>query len=353
MDREQLNGHSIFALREFARRTGVSSPTSKSKETLIQEILDISEGRKAPKISKTRQGRPPKNYGYPIVDMFINGKAQTVSQTILEQHKVPYVYETESHSVTGYAEVINPLQTLLWELTGGGLVCYYIPNSMSAEYSIKSGDLISAELGIGEKSNQVKEIYCINNIPLKKHSKERLDYYKIPAVRANKNVQFQNPTYANFNIKYGEAAFIYGVNNAEVSTSVINLINDCLADAKLYINVSIVEKNKYLLEDVSGTENFTVNMVEDAQVAKKVITLATERMKRLLEKGNNVVVAIDDVKTLLSVEDCLSITKVLMSLAKTCEKGSVTLIAAVGESGSIFEKLADCRIKAAEELVLM
>ena len=45
MTREELNELSIFALREFARRTGVYAPTSKKKGQLIDEIIEISEGK--------------------------------------------------------------------------------------------------------------------------------------------------------------------------------------------------------------------------------------------------------------------------------------------------------------------
>ena len=38
----KLNELNIFALRDLARKTGVSSPTSKKKEELIKNIIEIN-----------------------------------------------------------------------------------------------------------------------------------------------------------------------------------------------------------------------------------------------------------------------------------------------------------------------
>ena len=67
---EQLNELSIFALRELARRTGVNSPTSKTKQQMIDDIIAIKNGVKKPHIPKTKQGRPPKSFGYDFSNIF-------------------------------------------------------------------------------------------------------------------------------------------------------------------------------------------------------------------------------------------------------------------------------------------
>ena len=58
---QNLDDMSIFALREFARRVGVASPTSKKKEQLIAEILEIREGKRQPALNTQKHGRPPKS----------------------------------------------------------------------------------------------------------------------------------------------------------------------------------------------------------------------------------------------------------------------------------------------------
>lgn len=51
----------IKELRNMARNIGVVSPTSKSKEKLIEEMMDIIEGRVIPEYVNSNRGRPAKN----------------------------------------------------------------------------------------------------------------------------------------------------------------------------------------------------------------------------------------------------------------------------------------------------
>ena len=57
--KEQLNEISIYDLRAFARKIGVKSPSSMIKRNLIEEIIKVENGEKAPDFSGKR-GRPPK-----------------------------------------------------------------------------------------------------------------------------------------------------------------------------------------------------------------------------------------------------------------------------------------------------
>ena len=97
MTEEQLNELSIFALRELARRTGVYAPTSKKKNELIREIIDISEGKKQPYIAKTKQGRPPKGIGYSFADILMPKTYLDMSQpsniVSFNQKKVEFQYD--------------------------------------------------------------------------------------------------------------------------------------------------------------------------------------------------------------------------------------------------------------------
>ena len=57
-DERELAKMSIFQLRTAARKIGVASPTTKKKDQLVKDYLDIASGKTAPKISN--RGRPPK-----------------------------------------------------------------------------------------------------------------------------------------------------------------------------------------------------------------------------------------------------------------------------------------------------
>ena len=57
---EILKSLGVYELRELARRLGVSSPTTKKRKQLEQEILKISKGEQIAEGKKTNKGRPPK-----------------------------------------------------------------------------------------------------------------------------------------------------------------------------------------------------------------------------------------------------------------------------------------------------
>ena len=58
--REELDKINIYALRNVAREVGVKSPTSLTKQVLIEEILQIQSGAKQP-VVQSKRGRPIKN----------------------------------------------------------------------------------------------------------------------------------------------------------------------------------------------------------------------------------------------------------------------------------------------------
>ena len=106
---EQLNELSIFALRELARRTGVNSPTSKKKQQLIDDIIAINNGVKKPHIPKTKQGRPPKTFGYDVSNIFAgnNQSAPTFSKSATLNQTGEEFKNITSAEVEGIVEIIS------------------------------------------------------------------------------------------------------------------------------------------------------------------------------------------------------------------------------------------------------
>ena len=74
--KENLNNLRFHALREIGWQVGVKSPSTRKKQDLIQEILDVTEGKKAP--YKTTKGRPRLPTQLNFVDLnkqkFIHGQ---------------------------------------------------------------------------------------------------------------------------------------------------------------------------------------------------------------------------------------------------------------------------------------
>lgn len=360
MTEEQLNELSIFALRELARRTGVYAPTSKKKNELIREIIDISEGKKQPYIAKTKQGRPPKGIGYSFADILMPKTYLDMSQpsniVSFNQKKVEFQYD-DIKTVSGYVELINNKSAFLWVRKQENYIQYFIPENLVEEFDIKTGDKLLVE--VSSKDNQfiVKSIFNINDCPIMKYNKERKNYYEIEHIEPKKLMKFDKDDYNQFDIKLGESVYLYGSNNKNNTEIIINLINSCKINKKIYINVSIAEKNKYLLNELVGAELFVSSITEEMDNVKRLINIASERAKHILESGENVLIAIDDVLSLSGIDSTdLPITKNLLSLTK-CGKdaGTISLFAIMPADKNInlFEKLVDKRIKIVDKKLIL
>lgn len=353
MTREELNELSIFALREFARRTGVYAPTSKKKNELIDEIIDISEGKKQPYIAKTKQGRPPKNYGYPFAESFIGTPVQTYPSTCLRQ-ETQFVYNDDIKTVSAYLEICND-SAMLWSYQNEKLVCLQLAKGLAQDYNLRTGDLILAEVG-GENHNIAVSILSVNNIPIKLYNRVRRDYSKIEHQIPNQDLTFMCDNLQGLNIKLGESVYLYGSSNVDNSLTIADMLKNCNVDRKLYVNVSIVDKNRYVLKLLVGVEKFVTNFADPIDDARRVVMLATERAKRIMEKGETCVLAIDDVQSVCGVDmEDLHVTKNIISLTKNGdENSSITLFAIMPSSRcmDIFEKLADKRFKVLDRKLL-
>lgn len=362
MTEDQLNELSIFALRELARRTGVYAPTSKKKSELIKDIIDISEGRKAPYIAKTKQGRPPKDIGYSFADILISKPYSTMSQPsnimTFNQNKKTFYYDDDLKTIFGFVELLTNGSALLWVRKQDDYIQYFIPESMIGEYNIKTGDKLLVEVSLAENQLIVKNIFNINDIPIMKYDKKRKDYYDIEHVEPQKPLEFEKDNFNSFKIKLGESVYLYGSDNKNNTKIIIDLLNSCKIDKKMYINISIAEKNKYLLNDLKNCEMFVTNITSETDKVKRLLNIASERAKHIMENGENVLIAIDDVLSLSGIDSIdLPITKNLLSLTKCgIDSGSISLFAVMPADKNVnaIEKLADKRIKIEnDKLILM
>ena len=161
---EQLN---IFALRDLARRTGVNSPTSKKKDQLIKEIIEIVSGEKDPCVAKSKQGRPPKVFGYDFANVFnsetfgIDLSKQTLNQNFESD-------DNDVITIAGCLEMVNNNSALLLVEKNFKNENYFVPSDVVKDLEVKTGDRIVAEVVAENNSKVVKKIYSINDYPVNK-----------------------------------------------------------------------------------------------------------------------------------------------------------------------------------------
>lgn len=343
---EELN---IFALRELARRVGVSSPTSKKKEQLIENIISIQSGETQPIHAKTKQGRPPKNYGYNlniIDDMCLNN-----SRSVSFKQDVQSYDDADVETAAGYIELINNNSAFLWVNKNNKFINYFVTSDVIKGLNLKTADRVVAKLNVNNNQTTVGEIYNVNGCPKEKYNSNRVDYEDIEHVVQTKKLKFNNSDYDNLELNMGENTYVYGANNKQNTDTIIKIMNDCACEYKIYVNVSITEKNKVFLNKIQFAEKFVANLTDDLEMSRRVLTLAIERAKRLIENGDDVLVVVDDMLSVSSVDkENLIFTKNLVAITKQAKKqGSITLLSVMpNKTLTQIEKLADKRLYVVE-----
>ena len=344
---EQLNELNIFALREMARKAGVSSPTSKVKNVLISEILNIASGKQKPVTSNTK-GRPPKSNKYKAEEFFsFVADEEVVSKKIVLKQTCNLDENTQMFNVTGYVEATNENISFLWlENKNGKFIKYYIPNDDKLNFNLRTGDLVEAKAYMQENQIMIDKILTINGFGIEKLSNLRNNYDALVHVFPTELINFDNAK--DVNIMYGENAYVYGSNNNQNTQTIINLLNNCSADVKIYVNLSMADKNRIYLPLLKDCEILVSNLTEESEYSKKVANMAIERAKRMMELGKKVVVAVDDMLAVSSIDGGdMSVSKKLMSLAKFSDIGGISVVAIMPSDFDVFvlEKLIDKRFK--------
>ena len=345
---KQLNELSIFSLRELARRTGVSSPTSKKKQELIDDIIAINNGVKKPHIPKTKQGRPPKTFGYDASSIF-NDKssfAPTFSKDAeLKQNINDYEFQNGS-ALQGVVEVVANNVGFLWVNKLQDYDCYFIPTHIVEKYKLQSGDAVEAKLMFNQDGTIVQDISKLNGVAAKKFEACRKNYFDVEHSVNTTKMQINN--FDNYNIFNGENTYLYGKDNNKNTAFVIDLLNNAKVDKKIYINVSIVEKNKHILKSIEGAELYVSKITDNLETSRRIVTLAIERALRLFEQDKHVLIVVDDALSVASVDNQeLSILKRLMSVTKYSQEASISIVSIMDEDKQInqIEKLADNKIR--------
>lgn len=357
MDEKTLNGLSIFELRDLARKVGVFNPTVLKKRELISAICDIETGKAKPHVSKTKQGRPPKEIGGydKLVEIFLPNdinELETKEELLyggedddrLLFHSDPADNERHTATITyrGYLEELD---------TGSGTLrpraikesttqreYVYVPSKFIAKYNLKGGDeiLCRANLIREDRALIMISINEINGEKVKDYSTERRNFAEIPCSTTSQeiNLVFQNQSECNLKLMYGDAIFTY----ADKESAYYGFLNRFLQDNKsqfdnvLCLCPTLLPYNYNLLKSLPA-EMYTADFENTSSIQRKTSFLACNRARRLAEKGKNVLLIVESVTGLMSLEKDMfkemPIAKNILSTARAFDQGSVTVVANV------------------------
>ncbi|MBR1925534.1 MAG: hypothetical protein IJ837_01620 [Clostridia bacterium] len=392
--RENLNKFGIFQLREYARSIGVHLPTTYKKDDLIEKIMQVENGTIEPFVPKNKKGRPPKNVydfnadwnvGYfeyadqteektswvkgsfiqaqePRENLFLNAKVSSKRELFITKDG------QRPKEDSGILKIEpNGCGTLhlggLNSLTNDDIAI--IPYRMVKTYSLLDGDKVDC-LCYDDGSNykQIADILKINDCILGGLKRLYVSENRVDIIASSDVIKFWEDEDLAFSkflapIGKGQRVLVHADKNSNKSDFLNKLAiqtkNQNLHTIVVAIDKRPEEKSIYNQENIEYAFS-TFDMTPFRQMY--LVNLSIERAKRLCEMGQDVVLIIDDLISVLRAYNYSTISeqeekvgefnlnaivavKKLLAVAKNVEQaGTITLIAGVlNEQDSELEKI--------------
>ncbi len=346
---------SIFALRDIARNVGVKCPTVLKKEQLIDQIMKIMSGEIVPEIPKSRQGRPPKNRAKITVskededlNAIFNDKEVKIEFSP-EEAKWLFCDNAEKSGIydnkfdfrdgEGYVNFVNDrLYVFPFENNYGRDYAILLPKAVEPTPALRSGDLVKC---LYKYSENCRFMVCnkIKNMP--EFEAERPFFDSIKRIIPTKPIEILSKK-----VKLGDK-IIVKVNNFSDYPDAVKKINSQVKDCTVLNLVldSLVE------DDYSEVETMRSYAGDSTSKNTMIVKLATDRVKRLVEEGKNVVLCINELLKIVKFQNYLygydygsvrtsSFSSVLslIKLAGAYENGATVTIFAIVKN----DKVSQC-----------
>lgn len=351
MEKEKLELLSIFELRNLARKTGVFSPTTLKKKDLIKAICDVQTGKIKPHISKTRQGRPPKEIGAynKLVDIFLPSDIEslpTIEETkyletddMLTMCNDPCLPEIidETFLYKGFLEILSNccglIRTRFHEnISQQDMV--FVPSKEVQNRNLKSGDeIICKACKVAENRPMVLvNIISINGIAINDFESDRISFDEQLINKKTKLIEYKDDNLTGgIELKYGDTIYCYTKKDVDFDYFVSRFISSTSScfDKTIYLAPTLVnfEYDKFKLPNV---EVYASNFQDSFSTQQRIAFLSVNRAKRLAENGENVCLIIDNIVSVVGLDknpSCeLPISKHILSCAKALSRGSVTIL---------------------------
>ena len=315
---EILNTLGIYELRELARSIGVSSPTTKKREQLCTEILDISSGAVKVEAKQNKKGRPPKtitkittmvkDYIPPEILKLQKPIERESYSNILMLAQNPSIYGQINSNVNkqifGYLDSING-HFYLNNLKSNELfkfITFYVPDEIISKFNLREGDKVLAYGKISDNYDCgiLEEILKINDVDVSNWNSKRKVYdisaFDIPSVDT---VVFGK------NIKKGERTISYFQNDEDAILAIVkeieNLSRSNNLDEKLvFVGIELAPEVIYYGRLNKNLEMFATTYYNNLDESYNAIINAINFCNSTLKDGKSVRMFIFDIMGLVT-----------------------------------------------------
>lgn len=350
-DKNSLMQSSIFELRDIARTIGVYSPTIYKKEELIDKMFKIINGEEQPYVPKSRQGRPPKNLSgkTKMLETFLPSKNDEKvfdlengnAIGVLSEGIIAFLEDTNNpvirtESFTGYLDIL--------ESVGYGIIrplkdsysankTVYVSSGQIENYNLKTGDLLTVEARLLHKEKPLV-LTLVKNINGReyKNSIRNGNFESLSVEFPIKELKFDDEI-NNINETKDLSLFplVCGTRNLILVnkerkydiSGLIRGLNSLVNGKMVYLGLELLPEYIPLMQNINRCETMYCSLGEDIQKQARIASLSIERVKRLVEEKNDVLLLVDSLDKLIKNENLVNdnnindINKKTLATAKT------------------------------------
>ncbi|MEG1751663.1 MAG: hypothetical protein RR140_01370 [Clostridia bacterium] len=290
-----LDNVGIYELRELARRVGVASPTTKTRNVLVEEIEKVLNGEQ-PKplhvVSSASTGRPPKKMEDfdALFDLIVPKAIRDMAPQIQESATFTFGSDDEStrpqnKTVSGVCRIIEGAVYFHDTSTLSSPRVVSAPSQVVELYNLEEGDRIVGEAKVlrGRGFCVLTDIFSINN-NLKLENRKKIDFSAI--VKSNEIINI-----AAQKVNEGTRAVFYSPSTTEfaqkLAKELCSLKNQGYVPILLATNVS--PENLSALRSALSDTSFITQYEDTLFVCEQNITDAIISAKALARSGKKVV----------------------------------------------------------------
>ena len=331
IERNKLLRLGIFELRNMARDLGVRSPTTLTKEVMIEKMLHIIRGEVDPYTPQSKRGRPPKN-AYKEYDADESSSVAILKQSTVNLEGIDQGTDVE---VAGFVDGDENE----W-LVRFGLGNFYKPKStfrISKEqivrHNLKPGDFVRGMAKVTPLVDMpvVVKVEEINGTAAAGHKLNAFDELEIIE-------PFKPLNLPKLSTKAGARVVGFYQQINESYNAFMREIDKKEGFAKIFASIDCFPEEIVLAKGLVDTEVFYTTPEQNSTEHLGLAQFAINRAKALTSEGKDVLFVINGVDRIIGHQNLaagkhlydissLSFVKKLLATARQLKKGSITVIA--------------------------
>lgn len=332
MQRNKLLRLGIFELRNMARDLGVRSPTTLTKEVMIEEMLQIIRGEADPYIPQSKRGRPPKsNSGEKMYE------TESVGVSMLRESRLNFDSIDSGNDIEAAGFVDNRGEQAYVRAGGGNFynpkTNFHILNEQILRHKLSLGDKISGMAKSSKLADApvVVKVEEINGKPPAEHNQNIFDEMQIKQSETVLKL-------SKLETKVGLRAIGFYKKIDEEFIKFVREVGEKEGFKKIFVGIDCFSEEIVLLNSLKDVECFYTTAEQQPAEHLGLIEFVVGRAKSLACENQNVIIVFNGIDRLVRnnnlamgrhIYDISSIEagKKVLAIARQLETGSITVLA--------------------------